>query len=141
MNKRPFDYSVSLRLIHPTIGPLEMAEELDRQPKYSWALGEPRRTPKGTVLPGVRKQNYCSFDLVSGSDGELAKSLLSEIDLLKKHREFLHTVYDLGGSAMLYVFWYPNGDTGEVFSVPLLRDLADLRIEIGLNVYDDRGAE
>lgn len=39
---------------------------------------------------------------------------------------------------MLYAFWHPNGDTGEVFRTDLLRRMADLGIELGINVFDDR---
>jgi hypothetical protein len=39
---------------------------------------------------------------------------------------------------MFYIFWYPNGDTGEVFETALLLKMAELGIDFGLNVYDDR---
>jgi hypothetical protein len=39
---------------------------------------------------------------------------------------------------MFHVFWYPNGDTGEVFGTELLRNMAKMGIEAGINVFDDR---
>jgi hypothetical protein len=39
---------------------------------------------------------------------------------------------------MFYVFWHPNGDTGELFTPELLGKMASLNIAFGLNVYDDR---
>lgn len=38
---------------------------------------------------------------------------------------------------MFYVSWYTNGDTGEVFETALLKDMADLGIELGINAYAD----
>jgi hypothetical protein len=55
-----------------------------------------------------------------------------------RKREFIRNLCTTGGSAAFYVFWYPNGDTGEVFEAPLLLALGEVGIALMLNVYDDR---
>ena len=137
MGKQQFDYRVSLRVTHPTLDPGAIANELGLQASHSWAAGEARETPEGTPLSGVRKECYCTFDIASGDDGEVAGRLRAALSQFKPQRDFLRQISSSGGSLMSYVFWYPAGDTGEVFSVALLHEMADLGIELGINVYDD----
>jgi hypothetical protein len=40
---------------------------------------------------------------------------------------------------MFHVFRYPNGDTGKVFATDLLRKIADLEIDVGINVLGQQG--
>ena len=141
MGKQQFNYSVSLRATHPTLDPTTIAGKIGLEASYSWAAGDPRKTPNGTPLKGVRRENYCSFDITDGDDGELAACLRAALDYLKPQRDFLRQMSINGGSLMFYVFWYPNGDTGEVFSTSLLQDMSDLGIELGINVYDDRPSD
>lgn len=42
---------------------------------------------------------------------------------------------------MFYVFWYPTGDTGEMFGTELLLDMAEMGVELGINVYEDRSRQ
>ena len=92
-------------------------------------------------MGGNRQESYCSFEIGAGDDGALAAFLGAALFKLKPRRDFLLELRATGGSLMFYVFWYPNGDTGDVFTVPLLNDLADMGIELGINVYDDRPVE
>lgn len=131
----PFRYRVSLRVTHPTLDPAETAAQLAAEAKVSWAAGEPRKTPKGRLLGGVREESYCAFDIGSGNDGALAECLDAAVARLQPARDFIRQMRATGGSLMLYVSWYPAGDTGEVFGAALLRDMADLGIALGLNVY------
>ena len=137
----PFDFAVSLRVVHPDIDPAVVIAELSMAPKYSWKAGSPRVSPKGNSLGGTRKESYCTFDIGRGSDGEVAECLADALKRLTEHSEFLANLKATGGSVMFYIFWYPNGDTGEVFGADLLAQMAHLGIDLGLNVYDDRQAE
>ena len=136
--KTPFDYAVSLRVVHPAMDPDVICEALEWEAKYRWKAGTPRRTPKGTPLEGVYKNSYCSFDVAKGDDGELAACLRTAVGRLEKHAAFLRQVRSEGGEIMFYVFLYPNGDTGETLDVDLLSRMAGMGIELGVNVYDDR---
>jgi hypothetical protein len=133
-----FDYRVSFRVTHPTLDPRAIANQLGMEPEFSWKAGEPRKTPKGTPLEGSRKESYCTFEIGRGDDGELAKCLSTAVDNFQAQSEFLREIRAAGGSLMFYAFWYPNGDTGEVFATDLLRKMADIGIDLGINVYDDR---
>jgi hypothetical protein len=116
----------------------ELADCLPIAPVWSWQVGEARRTQKGSPLTGVYRDSYRTFDLGGGEDGEVAKHILSDLEGLTPKREFIRNVSATGGSAAFYVFWYPNGDMGEVFEAPLLSALGEAGIALMLNVYDDR---
>jgi hypothetical protein len=60
------------------------------------------------------------------------------LDRLKPKQEFIRNVAKTGGSAAFYIFWYPNGDTGDVFDASLLSALGEAGVALMLNVYDDR---
>jgi hypothetical protein len=134
----PFEYAVSLRVTHPSLHPAAISNELNMTARYSWMVGEQRKTPKGTPLDGAYRESYCSFDIGGAGDGELAGCLSQAVEKLKNHHEFLRKLRSSGGSAMFYAFWYPNGDTGEVFKTDLLLAMAHLGIGLGINVYEDR---
>ena len=133
---RQFEYHVSLRVTHPTLDPAEIAGQVGFDAKAKWAAGEPRKTPKGRPLRGIREQSYCALAIGSGDDGALAECLDTAVARLKHAGEFLRQIRATGGSLMFYVSWVSSGDTGEVFGTALLRDMADLGIELGINVYD-----
>jgi hypothetical protein len=138
MSKNPFKYAVSLRVTHPTLSPVDMSMAIDMTPAYSWMAGDP--WPRRTPIKGGHKESYCSYNIGAADDGELAQCLRKAVETLGGCREFLRDLRSTGGSLMFYVFWYPNGDTGEVFDTDLLLKMAGLGIELGLNVYDDRHA-
>jgi hypothetical protein len=134
-----FDFHVSFRMRHPTISVKILVDALGLTPKWSWQVGEPRRTRKGAALPGRYADSYCTFDVASGEDGAITECLREFLaGLSSLQRDFICNVSATGGSAAFYVFWYPNGDTGEVFEADLLAMLGELGISLMLNVYDDR---
>lgn len=138
--KREFEYCVNLRLIHPDMDPAQMASEVAMTPSHSWAKGDQRWAPNGRLLNGEREESYAYFPMGSGEDGELAKAMDRTIGVLEKHAQFFNKFGVTGGAAMLYVYWYPNGDTGEVFNIELLRRMSELGVEFGLNVYESQFA-
>ena len=116
----------------------ELADVLPIAPSWSWQVGDARRTPRGPRLPGVYSDSYCTFDIAAEEDGEVAQHILEALERLIGKREFIRNLCKTGGSAAFYVFWYPSGDTGEVFEGSLLLALGELGIALMLNVYDDR---
>ena len=108
------------------------------EPRHSWTVGETRRTPKGRPLRGIRTDSYCSFEMGSGKDGQLANCLKQAICQLEPKTAFLQEITATGGTLSFNAFWYPNGDTGETFSLELIQAMAAMGVSLDLNVYDDR---
>lgn len=130
-----FSYFVSFRVTHPTLDPAAITRHVAAEAKVSWAAGEPRKTAKGRPLGGMREESYCAFDMGSGDDGALAECLDVAVARVKPARELLRQMRASGGSLTFFVSWFSTGDTGEVFGADLLAEMADLGIELGINVY------
>lgn len=137
---RPFDYSVNFQIRHPTAPVKELAAGLPWEMASGWTAGEQRVTPIGRELGGVRPESYCSFNVAKRDDGRLTACLSKTLDILSVHQDHLDEICRTGGCLNFYVFWYPNGDTGAMFKADLLDRMASLKIDLGLNVYDDRSA-
>ena len=134
----PFKFAVKFQVRHPTLTSDAICEAFAMKPKYRWNVGDPMVTPKNIKLGGIRKETYCTFDIGSGADGRLAECLQGSVSSLKAHAAFLRSIDETGGSCLFYVYWYPNGDTGALFDADLLNSLAELKIQLGINVFDDR---
>ena len=134
----PFNYAVSLQIRHPTAQADALAGPLPWRAASSWSVGDERSTPKGRALGGERSQSYCTFEVGKGDDGKLAACLSPITEELLVHREHLAELRRTGGGLSFYVYWYPCGDTGEVFTAQLMAKMASLGIDFGLNVYEDR---
>jgi hypothetical protein len=137
---KPFDYSINFQIRHPTASVEKLAAGLPWEVSSGWTAGEQRVTPIGRQLGGARPESYCSFQIAKRDDGRIPTCLSNALDVLATHRDHLDEICRTGGSLNFYVFWYPNGDTGAVFNADLLERMAALKIDLGLNVYDDRSA-
>lgn len=137
----PFSYAVNFQIRHPTAQANALAAGLPWIARASWTVGDQITTPKGGQIGGVRRQSYCTFQVEQGDDGQLAACLSRAADALAVHQERLAELRRTGGTLSFYVFWYPSGDEGAVFSAELMAKLASLGIDLGLNVYDDRTDE
>jgi hypothetical protein len=127
--------SISLRLSHPAIAPAAIVKHIGRTPRFSWGVGEKRRTPKGTLLTGIRKETYCCFQLpVHG------RSLADDVERILVHdlarqKRFFREFVTTGGEIELYVTWETGTTTGEEFAWRTLARMADLRINLSVEWF------
>ena len=133
MNK--FQYEVSFRVFHADMNPNDICQKLNMQAAHKWCAGEQRRTPKGTSLPGVYDQSYCSFKLDQPKDTELVDFLKHWNDKLINFRDFFNQIYSSGGRLEYFIGWYYEGNSGEVFDVSLLEELVELKIDLAIDFY------
>ncbi len=131
----PFRYDVSLRIRHPNITPEEICKVLGMTARHQWTAGASRKTPKGTPIKGTYDSTYCSFRLDHPTDMRLADFLSQCNKRFRPYQEFFKKIRSTGGSLDYFVGWYSNASSGELFSANLLSELADLKIDLGLDVY------
>jgi hypothetical protein len=126
---------IALRLTHPTIAPAAISQHVGLVPKYSWAVGEKRQTPKGTPLSGIRKETYCCFDLPvrRRSLSDAVERILTH-DLASQKR-FFRKFAATGGTIQLYVSWGTGTTDGDVFPWTTLKRMADLRIDLAVEWF------
>ena len=133
----PYQYKISLRFRHPTADPADITLTLGINPSRSWRVGEPRCTPKGTPLEGTWPDTYWTAILTEGQWPQegLADTLGGLLDQIAAHKRFFHQIRSEGGRIELFVGWFFDGQSGDVFTHDLLSRMVDLKIDLSLDVY------
>jgi Domain of unknown function (DUF4279) len=133
-----YRYAVSLRIRHPSIDPAEISAVLRLNPSRCLQAGESRATPIGTSLHGDWRESYwTSGDVAKGAWPDIASAdaLNRLLDQLSEHHDFFHRIRAEGGRTEFFVGWYFLGNSGDVFHYDLLARMADLKIDLSLDVY------
>jgi hypothetical protein len=127
------EYELSFRIWHPIMTPEEISAGIGSKPDIFWCAGQPRRTPKGTELPGVYEETYWVADLGVRSAFEILVSALADtVADLEKNSAFLKKITDTGGIAELFVIWYGSG----AFTLPagVLQRLSALSLNLSMDI-------
>jgi hypothetical protein len=134
-----YRYAISLRFRHPSADLSGIGDKLGITPTRSWKAGDPRTTPKGTPLDGVFRDSYWTSMPIEGASSEatdLSEALGQILTQLSERRAFFADFADSGGRAELLVGWFfDEGNSGDVLPHELLARLAELRIDLSLDVY------
>jgi hypothetical protein len=112
-----------------------ISSKLCMEAEIKWKVGDERRTPKGRKLTGKYDTTYCVFELEPPKNMTLADFLIYSNSKLYKHKEFLKSIRNSGGTLEYYIAWIVNGNSGELFDLKLLMQLVDLGIELGFEMY------
>jgi len=115
--------------------PRRISKALNLRPEFSWKAGERRQTPAGRPLAGIRTGTYWCCVIPRAGQQQLCASLEAVADRLAPHCRFLRGISQDGGSLELFVGWYSDTNSGEEFSWKLLRKLANLHLDLSLDVY------
>jgi Domain of unknown function (DUF4279) len=129
-------FDVELFIVHPTMTPAEITTALGMQPKIVHGVGEPRRTPRGTSLPGNYPDTRWRFSLrYEVRDQWFAGPVAELVDRLMARKEFLHKVIASGGSASVIVQFLGDGYFGDNIFTDTLAKLGELGLELGLECF------
>lgn len=132
-----FRFAVSLRFFGDSADPAEISTQLGWKPKWNHKIGEPRINPKGVPLGGVYDSSYCSFNLTRLDKEELNETLGRVVQELLHYKELFHRIRADGGRSEFFIGWYSPGNTGDSFDYGLLGKLAELQIDLALDVYGE----
>ena len=131
-----FTYRLSFRATHPDADLSVVSDALGVPPSRLWRAGEPRTTPTGGQLAGVNKVSYCTIPLDQEPGTPLPDAIASVLKRLRAERRILDPLAASGGSFNFFVGWFTDGNSGEILDWHLLKDLADLKISLDMDVYD-----
>lgn len=133
----PYRYSISLRVRHPSMNLDAITSALNLEPFRSWRANERGSTPKGTPLSGVNRESYWAARVAEGDSksANLPDVIRRLVIELAPHKHLFETLRREGGSIQLFVGWFFDGDSGDVFDFDLLSKMADLKIDLSLDVY------
>ena len=138
-----YQFTISLRVRHPSIDPSRITEALGQQPKRAWQAGALRATAKGDPLAGTYDDTYWTSGSLrrgewkpgSRSPETLYGAIEALLSDLAGHKRFFQDIRSGGGSVVFSVGWFLDGDTGGVFDHDLLRRMGDFGIDLMLFLY------
>ena len=131
------EFTISLRVKHPVYSDRLIAESLGMTPEIAHGQGAPRTTPTGRPLEGSYKETYCVFGLIDQQSGWFVEGVRGLLPSLAKHREFLSSIADTGGSSELYIGVFVDGGDSAGFSLDssTMAALADLHVKLAAEFY------
>lgn len=109
--------------------------ELQLEAKHKWKSGAQRKTPNGELLNGIYPETYCSFKLAHEPQVELTDLMTGMNARLKAHKELLESIRASGGELEYFIGMYFDECSGEVFDYQVLGELAELKINLALDLY------
>jgi hypothetical protein len=130
-------FKVSLRICHPSMDPDRISSIMGMTPRFSWKAGDRRKSRRGTDLPGARKETYWCAELCefSSPPRKFAAELDKVLDKLQGHRDFLLEVRKQGGRCEFFIGWFCAPMDGGLLPHTTLAGMADLGIDLALNIY------
>lgn len=134
-----YEFTVSLRIRHPTIGPARITEMLGIEPQYTWKAGDPRRDPEGGDRTGVYRESYWMGRLMEQpqlSSGQVSVEsvLLQTLTQLRRSQSFLEQLSSDGGVAELLISLFARENFRVELSSDSLALLGRLRLSVALDV-------
>jgi hypothetical protein len=130
-----YEFTMSLRIRHPTVDPAEITRHLGIEPQHVWRAGEPRRDPAGSEVGGTYRESYwmgrlmASPQLASDHVG-VESEILRTLAQLRRSFGFLETLKLEGGVAELHVSIFAR----EEFRLELVPESLALLGRLGLTV-------
>jgi hypothetical protein len=117
----------------------EISTAMGMQPRFHWTAGEPRVSPEGTPLGGVREQTYWTSRTLHPEHVDLTDAVEANLSSLESRKDFLREFVATGGEIEYFIGWFTTDTSGgETLDWELLHRLAALRINLALDVYGNK---
>jgi len=135
-----YEFTISLRLRHPSIDPSEITQTLGLTPQHTWKAGDARRGPGGGTLEGVYRESYWMGRLMhepaqSSAQVSVESVLLQTLAQLRRSHGFLERLDADGGIAELHVSLFAREDFQLELSAQSLNLLGRLGLAITLDIH------
>lgn len=141
---QPYRFKISLRLVHPSVDLSPCSKEFGLEPSRQWIAGEPRTTPRGNPLGGLRCESYWTAPLNISSSNRLVGALADIAQWLEAHETFMVNHAGSGGTAELFIgFFLERSSTGFSLDPELLAKYSRLGVALDFDMYgpdDESGA-
>jgi hypothetical protein len=130
-------FSLAVAVRHPDIDPAAISSALGRTPYQAWQAGMPRRTPSGHPMPSVGRESYWICTTEIRGQRNFFAALVEEADRLASCADFLHGIAAAGGRVGLVVSLPGGVNIGATLPHAALKRLAELPIDLGIEVFPD----
>lgn len=121
--------SIAFRASHVEIDLSILGNILDLPVFFSWRAGEPRVTPQGNYLPGMRDRSYWCTRIEWTEPNKTDEFVLRVLNALKQCEEWRSLVAN-GVRAEFYVCLSPDGTNYVEFSAATLEEISTLGIQV-----------
>jgi len=133
----PRRIDIALNIKHPALTPPEITAALGLEAHNAHCVGTQRKTPKGTLLEGLYPETRWRHSIRHHLDEQwFVDKLMALVERLRPHRDFLHRLVATGGSAEIIVMFLGDGYYGDSMPVEALATLADLKLRLGIEVFE-----
>jgi hypothetical protein len=122
-------FAVSLHILHPSIDPDAVTSALRLAPWRFKQAGPPRKPPYDHA--------WWSHRFGCSEVRDLVPFLDETVSSLQAHRDFFRSIVDTGGSIELFCGIEMSTNWDEVFPSALSGRLAELGMDLRLNVYPE----
>ena len=126
-------FELSLRITHPSIDPRDITLALGLEPDVTHKAGEPRRTPKGTILEGVYPHSYWNCCLEK--DERLSNLISSANEKIIDKLPFLARLFETGGHLEYFIGCFISQHVGDTLDSKLLEQCARLKVSLSFDMY------
>jgi hypothetical protein len=135
-----YEFTISLRLRHPSIDPARITGTLGMEPQHTWKAGAPRRGAAGEPGQGVHHESYWMGRLMEEPQLALAgvsveSVLLQTLAHLRRSQGFLEQLHAEGGAAELHVSLFARTDFRLELSAQSLALLGRLGLAVAIDVH------
>jgi hypothetical protein len=135
-----YEFTISLRIRHPTIDPAEVTQTLTIEPQHTWKAGDSRRNPTGESLEGTYRESYWMGRLMdepqlSSERLSVESVLLQTLAQLRRAQDFLARLSEGGGVAELHVSIFARENFRLDLSSESLMLLGRLGLAVALDVH------
>ena len=137
-----FDYTVSLRIRHPSIDPRELTKKLGFTPQYSWCAGERKRDASSDAGDARYRETYWLGRLPTEAieaipDLPVDNALMFALLRIQRSQAFWNRLLTEGGTARLIIEIFGAEDFTLDLSPSTLAMLARCRVSISVDVHTE----
>jgi hypothetical protein len=134
------DFSIALRIRHPSIDPGELSRQLGFEPQHSWKAGEPRRSASGERAEGVYRETYWvgllpAMPLPLSETQQPQTSIFFALLKMKRAAGFWTRIADEGGTVECLIEVHNGASFSLDLSQALLSLLVHLRIALSVEAH------
>jgi hypothetical protein len=129
-------YDVELFIMHPTLTPAEIGAALGMRAKWPHRVGDQRKTPAGTELPGKYRDTRWRYSRRYRTTGQwFAHKVAALLDRIEPRKAFLKNLRSTGGEACVLVQFLGDGFFGDNIPLDTLARLVDLQLDLGIECF------
>ena len=129
----PGRFHVELFIVHPTFVPADISAALGLEADHALRVGDPRKTPKGTLLSGNYRDTrwrYCVE--CSVTDQWYAREVTRFVDRLEPHKAFFAKLKSTGGTACVIIQFFSDAHFSDEIPLSTLAKLVDLELSLAV---------